>query len=485
MSTKASYKNVAIVSFSALFLLSLLSAVWYDTYYLLAIPFAVLLFYAGWQHIATILFLLLFTLPFSTEWQINPELGTDFPDELLMLLTAGLLSGYWLYSPGRLSKAILLHPLILLLSVTVLWAIVTILSSDYPLISIKFVLAKCWYIAAFVLAPLLVFRQKKSIKSAMLILAITLLIVVLITMLRHSQYDFSFADINDALKPFFRNHVNYSAMLVCMIPVFFAFYNLSSSRAVRFYIVIAILILLIALFLSYARGAWLALIIGLVAYWMIRRKLLFAVYISAVVIAIFAVFWLKSGDRYLQYAHNYRTTVFHPDFEEHLQATYQLKDLSTAERFYRWIAAVRMIKDHAVTGYGPNTFYNNYKPYAVPAFKTWVSANNEHSTVHNYFLLIAVEQGIPGLLFFLFLSGTMIYYAQLLYHRVKDPFYKCVAITVGIVVVMILTVNSLSDLIETDKIGSLFFLCLSLLVVTDLNNKQHLSYPSPDIQGVP
>ena len=117
----------------------------------------------------------------------------------------------------------------------------------------------------------------------------------------------------------------------------------------------------------------------------------------------FAVFWIKADDRYLQYAHDYRTTIFHHDFREHLQATYQLKDVSTAERFYRWIAGVRMIKDNALTGYGPNTFYNNYKPYAVPAFKTWVSDNKEHSTVHNYFLLIAIEQGIPGLLFFLLL----------------------------------------------------------------------------------
>ncbi|MFI5129221.1 MAG: O-antigen ligase family protein [Chitinophagales bacterium] len=451
---------------------------------MIAVPFCVLFFWAGWQKISSILFLLLFTLPFSTEWQITSELGTDLPDELLMLLAAGLVVCYWFYSPQLLPAKIIRHPLIVLLSLTVAWTIVTILSSAYPLISVKFLLAKCWYIGAFVLAPLIVFRNKNSIKTAMLILAITMLLVVLIVLLRHSQYSFSFAEINDVLKPFFRNHVNYSAMLVCIIPVFFAFYRLTASKATRVSIIMAIIVLIVALFMSYARGAWLALIIGLAVYWLISRRLLLIVYILAVVMATIAVFWLKSGDRYMQYAHNYRTTIFHPDFREHLQATYELKDLSTAERFYRWIAAVRMIGENPITGYGPNTFYNNYKPYAIPAFKTWVSNNKEHSTVHNYFLLIAVEQGIPGLLFFLLFVGGMICYAQVLYHRVKDPFYKTVALTIAVVLIMILTVNSLSDLIETDKIGSLFFLCLSLLIITDVNNKRSSSDSSPDIQSI-
>ena len=142
-----------------------------------------------------------------------------------------------------------------------------------------------------------------------------------------------------------------------------------------------------------------------------------------------------------------------------------------------------MIKDNRITGYGPNTFYDNYKGYAVPAFKTWVSDNEDHSTVHNYFLLIAIEQGIPGLLFFIVLLGAMLYYAQYLYHRAKDLFYKTTAITIGVMVTMIIVVNFLSDLIETDKIGSLFFLCLATLVVTDINSRK-ISDSSPDIKSI-
>ncbi|MBK8953719.1 MAG: O-antigen ligase family protein [Chitinophagaceae bacterium] len=120
-------------------------------------------------------------------------------------------------------------------------------------------------------------------------------------------------------------------------------------------------------------------------------------------------FLAKQNDRYLQYAHDFKTTIFHKNFNEHLIATYRLKDVSTAERFYRWIAGVRMIKDNPVIGFGPGSFYPNYKEYTVPAFKTWVSNNKDHSTVHNYFLLLAVEQGLPGLFFFLLLTGAMLF----------------------------------------------------------------------------
>jgi O-antigen ligase len=160
-----------------------------------------------------------------------------------------------------------------------------------------------------------------------------------------------------------------------------------------------------------------------------------------------------------------------------------LKDVSTAERFYRWIAAVRMTGDKWLPGYGPNTFYTNYKEYGIPAFKTWVSDNTEHSTVHNYFLLMMVEQGFPGLLLFIILLGAMIYYAQHLYHRALDRVSQILAFTTGVTLSMFLTLNFLSDLVETDKIGSIFFLCLSILISTDIRS-QRRSEPAPHIEGV-
>jgi O-antigen ligase len=176
--------------------------------------------------------------------------------------------------------------------------------------------------------------------------------------------------------------------------------------------------------------------------------------------------------------------VFHEDFREHLAATYRLKDISTVERFNRWIAGINMVAERPVTGFGPNSFYPEYKPYMIPAFKTWVSDNPERSGVHNYFLLLAIEQGLPGMFFFMLLTGFMLYYSQRIFHRGTTKLHRYVAICVGVITVMIVTLNLLSDLIETDKIGSLFFISLGILVCLDRKTVQRNSDPGSDMQGV-
>lgn len=459
---------------SGIFLAGLVVAILTSFYWIVALPFIVLFFYLGWQQWQFIFFLLIFSLPWSVEYNFNPTLGTDLPDEPLMLLTAFLFIVYWFYKPPALS-ATWKHPLIFLLLVHFVWiGIATLFSADW-LISLKFLAAKTWYAGAFVFTPILLFKNKKAIKIAAVIFLVSMLTLTMLSLYRHYRLGFSFANINNAVSPFFRNHVNYSAMLVCTVPVWVALFQFHKKS--HFLILPVMSIVLTALFLSYARGAWLALIIGAVSYWLIKKRKLVIAFVIASVLIIASVFWIKSNDRYLEYAHDFRTTIFHKNFEEHLVATYKLKDVSTAERFNRWIAGVRMIKDEWVTGFGPNTFYYNYRPYTIPAFKTWVSDNKDHSTVHNYFLLTIIEQGIPGLLFFLLLLGGLLYYSEHLYKRVQDRFYKITAMACGVMLMMIITVNFLSDLIETDKVGSLFFLCLATLVAIDLNTRNEIRQP--------
>ena len=450
---------------AATFVASTIVAIVTSLYWLLVIPFGLLLFYAGWQHRQIIFCLLIIALPWSVEFSFNSSLSTDLPDEPIMWLMTVLFVSYVLLKPSEIAvKA--RHPLVIILLCSLLWIIVTVLFSTDWLISLKFLLAKCWYLVAFVFVPILFFTNKTTIKNTAILFLASMLCVTILSICRHAFYGFRFANINEAVNPFFRNHVNYSAMLVCTVPILISAYQL--NKRYRSLIIPALFIVLIALFFSYARGAWLALLIGLVSYWLMREGKLLIAFAIVIGLTIASVFWLSSNDRYLDYAHDYRTTIFHKNFKEHLVATYKLKDVSTAERFNRWIAGVRMIKDSWLTGYGPNTFYYNYKPYAVPAFKTWVSDNKEHSTVHNYFLLVLIEQGVPGLLFFLFLIAAMIYYAEKIYHRTNDTFYKSAVMACGIMIMMIVAVNFLSDLIETDKVGSLFFLCLATLVTIDL-----------------
>jgi O-antigen ligase len=258
-------------------------------------------------------------------------------------------------------------------------------------------------------------------------------------------------------------------MLLCMIPVAIALLTVTGSLVQKRILQFVILILLAGLFFSYSRGAWLALLTGWLAYAAISKKFIMRLLLLFAVSGTLLICWLGYNNRYLDYAPNYRKTIYHADFAAHMKATYQFRDLSTAERFYRWVAGMRMITEHPLTGFGPNNFVDYYHRYTVTSYQTYVSRNTERSTAHNYFLLTTIEQGIPGLLILLIIIGSMFSMTQRIYANSKDKFIRTTAITSGVILMMIVTLNMLSDLVETDKIGSIFFLLMGVLIKLDDN----------------
>lgn len=431
------------------------------------IPFLLLTVYGFLQRPRFLFYTLLLSIPWSVETHVTESLGTDFPDEPLMVLMAFAAVALLVTQVGLAVLKQRTHLLLLLLLLTVAWSAITVVASTQVWLSLKYFLARGWYLLAFVGAPLLLKGDEKLVRYSALSLFCSMLLVTCVGLYRHAQLGFSFITINEAVAPFFRNHVNYSALLVFMVPVQLAFYALTKNRQRRVFILFSIIVVLAALYLSFARGAWLALVVGLLSYGLLKKGWL----LKGFVIALFAVagigFWLAQNDRYLKFAPKHDSTIFHENFSEHLVATYKGNDVSTAERFYRWIAGVRMAGDRWATGFGPTTFYQHYKSYTVPAFRTWVSDNREQSTVHNYFLLLLIEQGIVGLCLFLLLLGTLFGYAQKIYHRAKKPFWRITAAAIAVILSMQCTLNFLSDLIETDKVGSVFYLCLSFLMIAD------------------
>ncbi len=181
-----------------------------------------------------------------------------------------------------------------------------------------------------------------------------------------------------------------------------------------------------------------------------------------------AVIYLGSNYRYMQYAPEYEKTIFNKDdIQKHLQATYTLRDVSGMERVYRWLAAARMIADRPLTGSGPNTFYPEYQKYTVSRFTTYVSSNPEKSTVHNYFLLQFAEQGYVGGFLFLVFIGYVLLLPEKIYHRAIQGEHKKAIMAAGLCVFIITVHLFLNELLETDKIGSLFYMSVAVLIRLD------------------
>lgn len=442
-----------------------------EWYTLLMVPFALCCIWLLLRNILVLYMLLLLSIPISTEMEFSTLLATDFPDEAMMLILTAALFATFAYRPSLFPIAARRSTLFLLLLVQLSWISIAALFSYEPFLSVKHLLAKTWYLIPFVLGTLFLCNRPRYFILSAKLMVFGMLIPIAYSWYHHAHTGFRFETINPSLGPFFRNHVNYAALIVCLIPVVLAFFLSAKGKSKKWWAVLAT-IFLVALILGYSRGAWICLFTGFVTMWAVRKKYLLSLFTVGIFFIFVSIGWLIHNNNYLRFAPDYNRTIYHSEFSEHMQATYSLKDISTVERFYRWIAGVRMVAEEPITGFGPASFYSHYRAYAIPVFETWVSNNPERSTVHNYFLLLAIEQGIPGLIFFLLLIGAMYATAIKVFHESRHPFHRLLAMIAAVMLSMIVTLNMLSDLIETDKIGSIFYLLLGVLIYLDHQQKR-------------
>jgi O-antigen ligase len=167
--------------------------------------------------------------------------------------------------------------------------------------------------------------------------------------------------------------------------------------------------------------------------------------------------------------------VAHYKFDNLVAATYKMEDISTMERLYRWVAGFQMFQERPITGFGPSNFYSNYKDYSVSSFQTYVSDNPEKSGIHNNYLMVLVEQGIPGLLIMLLLAFVPLLIGEKTYHLLKNTGAKHLLMAAILSFLAIDIFIIINDLLEADKIGPFFFLNAAIITYFGIEVKKHNS----------
>jgi putative inorganic carbon (HCO3(-)) transporter len=137
-----------------------------------------------------------------------------------------------------------------------------------------------------------------------------------------------------------------------------------------------------ALMNTLTRSAWLGLMSGVLGLiWILKRRWLFAVPAAAILFVVLAPVPVMA--RVLSIAN--------------------LSDESTYDRLCMIEAGLRMSAEHPFVGVGPNVAENRYPIYRHP---TASRLNVPH--LHNSYLQLAAERGIPALLVYLLLLGVAI-----------------------------------------------------------------------------
>ncbi|MDX2249330.1 MAG: O-antigen ligase family protein [Bacteroidia bacterium] len=458
------WRILALAAIALLTLVSFWMALRLHIWPLYAVPVIVVVTLQVIYNYRPLFFLMVFSLPVSLQYEFGTAFAIDVFSELLMLvfLLVFVLNTLAGRQFSRKGKVYVFHILIFLI---LFWTFFTTLTSEFVPRSTKFLLAKLWYLAAFVYMAEKIIENPKSIRQIFWAFFIPMIVAVTGITLRHASEGFSFEASNGVAYPLFANGVIYAATLVLFIPWCWYARTWYSPRSLEWYVIhLGIAILAIATILTYKRGAWLALMILPLVDFAVKRKVFDKIVYIALLVTTLALAYLLNDNKFYEFAPNYQKTIWHEgDIQGHLQATLSGTEISSMERFYRWVAAKNMIADMPLTGSGPSTFNQVYKRYTDDAFRTYVSDNPEQSTTHNYFLLTFSEQGLIGGFLFLALCVYMVVKASRLYPRMENAEYRSILMMALLSLITILFHSLLNELIEVDKIGPMFWLCLVII----------------------
>ncbi len=459
------YSSIALLAFFIILGISL------DAIYLWAIPLVFLAAYFVIIDFKWVYLLFFFILPFTMEFYFSNGMGLDIPGELLLLLLTGISIVFALSKFTTLDVSILSNWITKLIVVHLIWILFTSITAQNPVIAVKFLLAKIWYVIPMYFMTLFLV-QKKDIKTIVRNLVIALSILVVIVMFRHSTTAFDFSTINDAVMPLFRNHVTYASILVVVFPFLVLVLFLQSKGIFRIFLLASIFIFLAGIFLSYTRAAYVAIFVMPIVYLVVKQRLLKPLIVIGLIPTVGVIGFLVIDDNYLNYSPNYEKTIAHKDFDDIVNATYNGTDISTVERGYRWVAGYNMIKDKPILGFGPGNFYSCYRPYTVRSFETYVSDNPEKSGIHSYYLMTVVEQGFIGFIILMILVIYSLVYAENLYHKLQDRELKNMLMAVILSMVGVYLILLINDMLESIKVGTLYFFNLALIILIERWERQ-------------
>ena len=467
--------------YSLLFILINAVFVYYDSFYFALIPFVLaIVFFAVWS-IDKVLYLIVFFVPLSIPLrEYFPGLGIDFyiPTEPL-LFGVLLLFLFKLGVEQRFDKRVLTHPISIVIYIQLLWILITSLTSSMPIVSIKFLIARLWFLAGFYFLATQLFRKRKAMNLYIFLYVLPLLIVIAYTLNRHFGIGIFDKDAaNYVMSPFYSDHTSYGAVLAMLIPPVFHFVWKGNFNATqKLLISVALIILIIALIFSFTRAAWLSLVLAIGAWGVVKLRIPFK-YILSVSLLFIGLFFAFRTQIILSLNQNKQDSS--RNIEEHIQSMSNIRtDASNLERLNRWSCAWRMFKQRPVFGWGPGTYMFQYASFQLSYEKTIISTNaHDLGNAHSEYIGPLAESGIFGFLNMILLLCTVLYSALSLYNKIEDKELKAFLLSITLGLITYFIHGTLNNFLDTDKASVLFWGFVAMIVSIDVyytqGSNQHI-----------
>lgn len=470
LSTK--WKILLVSFFSLLFVVLNLVFISRDVYSFFALPLVliallILLFaqeYAYWA--------IIFLAPLSFALNIfDSGFYLSLPTEPLLfaLLISFLLK---LLYEGKPNRFVFTHPITLAIVFYLSWMFITSLTSEMPMVSFKYLLARLWFILPLFFMAFPLFKNTKNIYRFFWLSIISLSLVILYTSYIHAGYQFSEEVGRWAMSPFYNDHTAYGMILAFFLPVLlgFLFWSKSSTR-LKFISSILSLLFFGAFYLSFSRAAWLSFAVAIVVFVFLKMRIKFR-YLLLLSFSVLALLVLNQQSISGSLAKN--KTESSGNFLKHIQSSSNIMtDASNLERINRWNSALRLFDERKFLGWGPGTYQFVYGPMQKSSERTIISTNSGNAgTAHSEYLGPLAESGIFGLLAVLAIVLGLMSTGFKVYRSAKTEEIKLIAMISTLSLSTYLSHGFLNNFLDTDKASVPFWTVAAILLALDWQNQQ-------------
>lgn len=445
-----------------------------------AFPAAVAIMWLYIFRMDWVMLLIVFATPLAIPLS-NLDMGVS-----LSLPTEPLLIGVFLMAilktlfSGEYDVRIIRHPITLSIFFSLIWMFFTSITSELPVVSLKYFLSRLWFVIPLYFVGIILFRKLKNIKRFNWFYIVPLMMVIAYTTKIHASYGFDEDVSHWAMTPFYNDHTAYGAILAMMLPfaigsTFLKKYSFNYRVAAG----VVSFILLVALFLSSSRAAWISFIaaFGVMTVIFLKIKFRYIFFSLVVLVGLFFSFQhqildvLEDNDQDSS-----------GNFTEHIQSMYNIStDASNLERINRWSSAIRLFKDRPVVGYGPGTYQFVYAPFQRSKEKTIISTNfGDMGNAHSEFLGPMAESGVLGLVYVVLLAMVGLNRGYRLYQKSVDPEVKMLALVSMLGLTTYWIHGFLNVFLDTDKLSVPVWGYLAIIVALDLYHNQKKDKTIPE-----
>jgi putative inorganic carbon (hco3(-)) transporter len=440
-------------------------------YFFNLMPVVLLLIYLAFARLDLMYFIIIFCTPLSVQLiDFFPSSPIDFaiPTEP-MLFGMMVIFYYKILYDSSFDIRILNHPVTYAVFFNLIWILITTLTSSMPLVSLKFLLVRVWFITIYYFLAILVFRKYRLIPVFIWCYVIAMVMVVIFTITRHMHYGFD--DVKAAhivMSPFFRDHTSYGAILAMLI---FALGGviLPGRKSIFFLILLWGIWILLAtgLLLSYTRAAWMSVMVGAVVLGLTLLKIRFRYILVAGI--LFLVYLGGKGTDLLKQMEQSRKNST-SSLTEHVKSMSNIStDESNLERINRWNSALRMFREKPVFGHGPGTYMFKYAPYQRSKDKTPISTDfGDLGNAHSEYIGPLAESGFFGGLSIVIIGIVSLVTGFRVYKRLTSKTLKGLVLGMILGLITYLIHGSMNNFLDTDKASSLFWGFIAVFVSLDI-----------------